>query len=105
MATKKQVREIKRLMAELGDQLGELGDEAGDELTDEASELMDTLKSEIGRKWELARAKGREALAKAKLAGQQTDEYAHDNPWKVAASAALIGGLIGFLIASKKLRD
>lgn len=32
--------------------------------------------------------------------GQATDEYVRDNPWTTIASAAIIGCVLGFLLAN-----
>jgi ElaB/YqjD/DUF883 family membrane-anchored ribosome-binding protein len=38
------------------------------------------------------------ALAKARAAGQATDEYVHANPWQVIAIGAVAGLLLGFVL-------
>jgi ElaB/YqjD/DUF883 family membrane-anchored ribosome-binding protein len=41
------------------------------------------------------------ALAKAKHAAQEVDQYAHQNPWQAVGIAAGIGVLIGIVIARR----
>lgn len=41
------------------------------------------------------------AVARAKEAGQATDHYVHDNPWKSIGVAAGIGLLVGILIGRR----
>ena len=41
------------------------------------------------------------ALAKAKHAAHEVDEYAHQNPWQAVGIAAGIGVLIGIVIARR----
>jgi ElaB/YqjD/DUF883 family membrane-anchored ribosome-binding protein len=41
------------------------------------------------------------AVARAKEAGQATDVYVHDNPWKSVGVAAGIGLLVGILIGRR----
>ena len=38
------------------------------------------------------------ALAKARAAGQATDEYVHANPWQVIAIGAVAGLVLGFVL-------
>lgn len=38
---------------------------------------------------------------KARVAADATDEYVHDNPWKVLGLAAVVGLLVGVLISRR----
>ncbi|MBI4032655.1 DUF883 family protein [Candidatus Berkelbacteria bacterium] len=91
MAAKRDVAEVRELMEELADRLADLSDEAQEALLEQSSELVATMKDRAGRIMERARATGR-----------RVDTYAHEEPWKVAAGAAVVGGIIGYLLASRR---
>jgi len=82
----------------------------------DAEELLNTTAGEVGAKGAEARsriqaklqqAKGSllelqdSALAKAKAAGHEADEFVHDNPWKAIGAAAGVGLLLGLLIGRR----
>ncbi len=41
------------------------------------------------------------AVAQAKAAGQATDAYVHDNPWKAVGIAAGVGFVVGLLLSRR----
>ncbi len=43
----------------------------------------------------------REAARQAKDAARAADQYAHDEPWRVAGAALAAGAVIGFLLARR----
>jgi ElaB/YqjD/DUF883 family membrane-anchored ribosome-binding protein len=43
----------------------------------------------------------REAARQAKDAARAADQYAHDEPWRVAGAALATGAVIGFLLARR----
>ena len=82
----------------------------------DAEELLRATASQTGDRIVAARAKAEESLkaAKARLADAQiaamervratakaTDEYVHDNPWKVIGGVAVVGLLLGALISRR----
>jgi ElaB/YqjD/DUF883 family membrane-anchored ribosome-binding protein len=82
----------------------------------DAEELLRATASQTGDRIVSARAKAEESLkvAKARLmdaqsaAGERvkataraTDEYVHDNPWRVIGSVAVVGLLLGALISRR----
>jgi len=42
-----------------------------------------------------------DAAAQAKEAAVAADRYAHDEPWRVASGALVVGALVGFLLARR----
>ena len=42
-----------------------------------------------------------EAVDRAKVAAQVTDEHVHDNPWQAIGAAAVVGFLVGVLISRR----
>ncbi len=80
----------------------------------DAEELLRATASQTGDRIVAARAKAEESLkvAKVRLADAQsaagervkataraTDEYVHENPWKVIGGVAVVGLLLGALIS------
>lgn len=102
MASKKQLRELKALIAELGSKLGEVSEDTKDELLEESAELMEAFKEKLTDRVAMARERGRQAMEQARAAGRQADEYIHENPWHVAAGAAVLGILIGLMMSGKR---
>lgn len=102
MAGKRDLAEIRNIMEELTDRLTNLSDEAKLALLEESGALVSAVRDKAGDMLTRAREKTQEVTDKARAAGKQADEYAHDEPWKVAAGAALVGALIGFAMASRR---
>lgn len=86
-------------------------------LLEDAEELLRSTASSSGEAVHGARSKLEDSLGqvKTRLADAQsamatkldrtaaaTQAYAHDNPWKVAGAAAVVGALIGALISLKR---
>jgi ElaB/YqjD/DUF883 family membrane-anchored ribosome-binding protein len=44
----------------------------------------------------------KKATEKAKVVGQSTDQYVRENTWSSIAIAAVVGCLLGFLLANRK---
>jgi ElaB/YqjD/DUF883 family membrane-anchored ribosome-binding protein len=42
-----------------------------------------------------------EAARQAKEAARAADQYAHDEPWRVAGAALVLGAVVGFLLARR----
>jgi ElaB/YqjD/DUF883 family membrane-anchored ribosome-binding protein len=68
----------------------------------ETGERVKTARARLETNLEAARARvadmERSALERARAAAQETDRFAHENPWKTAGIAAGAGFLIGLLI-------
>lgn len=102
MAGKRDIAEIRNLLEELTDRLADLSDDTQAALLEESDQLADRLRERASAMMGAARTKGRELAKRAKDAGHRADEYAHEEPWKVAAGAALVGAIFGFLAASRR---
>jgi ElaB/YqjD/DUF883 family membrane-anchored ribosome-binding protein len=76
----------------------ELLSQAADQVSESSSEVRGRIQTGL----HLSRAKlahlQEMAITKAKAAGQATDEYVHENPWKSIGFAAGAGLIIGMLI-------
>ncbi len=82
----------------------------------DAEELLKATASQTGDRIVAARSKAEESLkvAKVRLADAQsaaservkatakaTDEYVHDNPWRIIGSVAVVGLLLGAVISRR----
>lgn len=82
----------------------------------DAEELLKATANQTGERIIAARAKAEESLKiakmriadaqdalldKAKAVAKEADTYVHDNPWKAAGIAAVVGVLIGALISRR----
>ena len=82
----------------------------------DAEQLLETTADQVGEGTAEARSRIRarlvqareslhhlqdSAVARARQAGQATDTYVHDNPWKSIGVAAGVGLLIGALISRR----
>jgi len=85
-------------------------------VVNDAEELLKATASQTGERVNAIRGKAEETLRaakarladsqealidKAKVAAQETDAFAHENPWKTAGIAAAVGVLIGALITRR----
>lgn len=85
-------------------------------VVNDAEELLKATASQTGERITAARARAEETLKVAKVrladaqealvektkqAARQTDAYVHENPWKAAGIAAVVGVLIGALISRR----
>lgn len=102
MAGKRELAEIRDLMEELTDRLADLSDEAQATLLEESGQLIESVRDRAGVMMDRVREKTHEVATRAREAGKRADEYAHEEPWKVAAGAAVLGALIGYILASRK---
>lgn len=50
---------------------------------------------------ETTRRAAQEAASKAKEAAAAADQYAHDEPWRVAGASLAVGALVGFLLSRR----
>jgi ElaB/YqjD/DUF883 family membrane-anchored ribosome-binding protein len=85
-------------------------------VVNDAEELLKATASQTGERVTAIRARAEETLRtakarladsqdalidRAKVAAQETDAFAHENPWKTAGIAAAVGVLIGALITRR----
>ncbi len=66
-----------------------------------AAESYDSVRAAANDVAHEAAERAREAAQRAKEAAQAADQYAHEEPWRVAGVALGLGTLIGFLIARR----
>jgi len=87
-------QEAQKIREEIGDLKRKLHDMYKDEegtISSKAREYMQMMADR--KKW---------AMEKAKYGLKKTDEWAHENPWKIVAGALLMGLLTGLLISRKR---
>lgn len=101
MAKEAELQEIKVLLGQLGDRVARLSGEVRDEFLGQSAENVDAIKDQLRERLAEAKFKAREFQKKAERFGRDTDAYAHENPWPVAAGAAAVGLLIGLVISSQ----
>jgi ElaB/YqjD/DUF883 family membrane-anchored ribosome-binding protein len=78
-------------------------------LATDLQELLKATASQTGERIAGARARVEGSLAtardtitiQAREAAQTTDRYARQHPWETAGVAALVGAIVGFLIARR----
>jgi ElaB/YqjD/DUF883 family membrane-anchored ribosome-binding protein len=82
------------MLTEAEDLLRRAGNETGERAKDLRAQVEAKL---LGAKLRLQELEG-EAVDRAKAAARVTDDYVHDNPWRVIGTAAAAGFLIGLLV-------
>jgi len=104
----KELDAIKAELSDLGDRLKKLGSEASEAVAESARSLSKQLPN-----WEEysneAKAKFKEGAANAKETATRTikkaDDYAKENPWRVAAIAAGVSALVAGIAGARRKRD
>jgi len=100
---------IKAELAELGGRLKKLGSEASDVVAESARNLAKQLPANWEEYSGKAEAKIKEGVATAKDATLRTvkkaDDYAKENPWRVAAIAAGVSALVAGIAGARRKRD
>ena len=97
-------------MKEVKQEVGKYADRAN-ELVDTAKQrtgaYIDRAKEQINEVSDAMKERGQEAMEQVEEAGQSLDEYAHKNPWHVAAIAAVLGAGLAALLCThhRKCRD
>lgn len=95
-------REFEELKAQLGrleDQLERFLKEAGAEAHEGFQPHMEAARERFAQAVDTVKSKARHAQEEMRRRAQMADAYAHENPWQIAAGAALVGALIGALSA------
>lgn len=82
------------MLTEAEDLLRRAGNETGERAKDLRAQVEAKL---LGAKLRLQELEG-EALDRAKAAARVTDDYVHDNPWRVIGVAVAAGFLVGLLV-------
>lgn len=90
------------------DQIGDFVDEvlellgdAKDRKKEELSQLRERVQGSAQRLKEGAMKSQAELRAAAETAAAKADDYAHENPWQLAAIAAVVGLAVGVLISRR----
>jgi len=83
------------------DEVLELLSDAGDRGKDELSDLRTRLQGRAQRLKEGAMKGQAELRAAAESAAATADDYAHENPWQVAAAAGALGIVFGVLLSRR----
>jgi ElaB/YqjD/DUF883 family membrane-anchored ribosome-binding protein len=82
------------MLTEAEDLLRRAGNETGERAKDLRAQVEAKL---LSAKLRLQELEG-EAMDRAKMAARVTDDYVHDNPWRVVGIAVAAGCLVGLLI-------
>lgn len=81
------VKQAESLLRSLGDQ----GGEAVDAVRDRVSETLNQAKARLAET-------AVEAEAAVETLAEKTDAYVRENPWQSVAAAALLGGIVTYLL-------
>jgi ElaB/YqjD/DUF883 family membrane-anchored ribosome-binding protein len=69
---------------------------------DKASALRASVEESLGTAKKHLRELQGAAVEKTAAAARATDEYVHDNPWPLIASAAAVGVLVGLMVRGER---
>ena len=89
--------DVKSAIAGAEDMLAHAASSTGDKAAEMRARALDQLKALQSR---LKDAQGA-AVKKGKAAAHATDEYAHENPWRITAAAVCLGLIVGLLVARR----
>lgn len=93
----KLMADLRQVIADTEELLRMSASEVGDSAAEVRGRIQSRLQAarvELGELQELA-------LTHAKAAGQATDAYVHENPWKSIGIAAAVGVIVGLLITRR----
>lgn len=93
----KLISDLRVVIADAEELLRMTADEAGDTAIDIRSRIQTRMNQAKADLMMLQEA----AIAKAKAAGDATDEFVHENPWKSMGIAGAVGLLLGLLISRR----
>jgi len=88
------VEDFSNMLTEAEDLLKRASAETGERARDLRAQVEAKL---LAAKLRLQELEG-EAIDRAKVAAQVTDDYVHDNPWQAIGVAAAVGFLVGLLM-------
>jgi ElaB/YqjD/DUF883 family membrane-anchored ribosome-binding protein len=91
------VDEFVSMLTEAEDLLKRAGAETGERARDLRAQVEGKL---LGAKLRLQELEG-EAVDRAREAARFTDDYVHDNPWRVIGIAAAVGFLVGLVVSRR----
>lgn len=95
-------------MNEIKQEVGKYVDRAHDYVDrakEQAADLKDEAKDRVDEFVTDAKAQGQKMKRQAEDQCQTIDEYAHENPWQVAAIAAGIGAVVAVLLCKSTRND
>ena len=93
----KLMNDLRVVIADAGELLRMTSDEAGETAIDIRSRIQTRMNQAKADLMILQES----AIAKAKAAGDATDEFVHENPWKSMGIAGAVGLLLGLLISRR----
>lgn len=91
------VGDLRQVITDAEELLQVTADQAGDNVTEIRRRIQDRLQSARAELGQLQEA----ALARVKAAGDATDEFVHQNPWASIGGAAVLGLIVGLVIARR----
>jgi ElaB/YqjD/DUF883 family membrane-anchored ribosome-binding protein len=97
VTSEKLVADLRIVIADTEQLLKAIVGESGEKLAAMRPRLEENLRNARARLAEFEQM----ASAKARVAVEVTDDYAHDHPWRIAGVSALIGVALGMLIGRR----
>lgn len=91
------MEDLRHVVADAEELLRATATQAGEGAAFARAHIQDSLKAAKAR---LLEARGG-VIERAREAANITDQYAHDNPWKLIGVSAVAGAVIGMLIARR----
>lgn len=91
------VEDFRHVVADAEELLRATANQAGEGAASARARIQDSLKIAKAR---MVEAQG-DVIERAREAARVTDQYAHDNPWKLIGVSAVAGAIIGMLIARR----
>ncbi len=84
-------------LAELQKQVDKLNEQLR-ELTETEKDVIDNAREKLTRAVDTLKDRGAKAGKEVRRMAKQADEYAHENPWQIAAAAAVVALAAGWVI-------
>ena len=94
----KLVSELKGLAADTEQLIEEVADQSGERIAAARDKARAAVSLARARLADLAEA----GAARARATGEATDEYVHDNPWRVIAAVAVLGLVAGAMLSGRR---
>ena len=98
----KELKELQKDVDALTHRLKKLGSTAMNDAEDFGHDSVDYLRERMDNARKLWEEKSEELPEMARAKTKKAVEYAHDNPWQVAAGAVAIGLVLGFLASRNR---
>ncbi len=93
----KLVEDMRIVLADTEQLLKAVADQSGEKLAALQPRIEESLSNAKARLAEFEQA----ARERARATAQATDDYAHDHPWRIAGTTALLGVAAGLLIGRR----